>query len=518
MRWLTVSATLIKFKERPAIQAAFIDITEPKRAEEALARSEAQYRLVLENIDEIVYQVSTPDADLMRGRVLFVSPRAETIIGCKAEDFLADPGLWFSLLHPEDVAAVVSQTQAMLAQRQGGTREYRLRHKNTGEYRWMEDHVRLQVDGAGRVVGIFGVARDMTERKRAAEAYQTLVECSLQGLVIVQDGRITFANPAAAASLGGSVEELIALSPEGVVELVHPEDRPFVLQRQKDRLAGQPTPPHYEFRIVRKDGAVRWVEIFASLTHFRQGPAIQTTFIDITERKEAERNLRQYTEELHALSRRLLEVQEAERRHVARELHDELGQHLTALKYNLEAAVRLPEADLRAKLGEQQAALSQFMQTLCELSLELRPPMLDSLGLLHTLVWYCDRFEAQFHIRVDFQHRGLEGKRFAPEIETAAFRIVQESLTNVARHAGVSAVQVTAQVEPHQLWLAISDQGKGFDPEQMLLAGHTSGLSGMRERASLLGGSVTIESAPGAGTRLTADLPLPVAPGAPLVS
>lgn len=660
VRWLTVSATLIKFKERPAIQAAFLDITEPKRAKEALARSEAQYRLVLENIDEIVYQVTLSDSDHFRGQVQFVSPRVEAIIGCKAEDFLADPSLWFSLLHPDDVAAVASQTQAMLAQRQGGTREYRLRHKTTGQYRWMEDRVTPQLDETGRVIGIFGVAhdvtarqrlqtnlresqgrlelffsqsldgfffmmldepvrwddtvdkdkaldyvfthqritkvndamlaqyglpreqclgrtpqdffahdlasgrelwrrlfdagrlhvesgerkmdstpiaiegdyiclydaqgritghfgiqRDVTERKRAAEAYQTLVECSLQGLVILQDGRITFANPAAATIFGGTVADLTALSPEGVVGLVHPEDRPFVLQRQKDRLAGQPTPPHYEFRIVRKDGAVRWVDIFASLTHFQQGLAIQSAFIDITERKEAEQRLRQYTGELHALSRRLLAAQEAERRRMARELHDELGQELTGLKFNLEVASRLTGAELQDALHRTQGQLSHLMGCVRELSLELRPPMLDALGLLHALVWYCDRFEAQFHIRVDFQHCGLEGKRFAPEIETAAFRIVQESLTNVARHAGVSAVQVTAQVEPHRLGLAISDEGKGFDPEKTTLAGHTGGLSGMRERAALLGGNWAVESAPGAGTRLTVDLPLTVAAGAP---
>jgi len=147
------------------------------------------------------------------------------------------------------------------------------------------------------------------------------------------------------------------------------------------------------------------------------------------------------------------------------------------------------------------------MNRVRQLSLDLRPTMLDDLGLLPTLLWYLERYTAQTDIRVDFGHGGLEG-RFAPPVETTVFRIVQEALTNVARHAGVSEVKVHLWVQQNVLRVRVEDRGAGFEPELAMSAALSSGLTGMRERAALLGGRFTIESAPGAGTCLTAELPL----------
>jgi signal transduction histidine kinase len=152
--------------------------------------------------------------------------------------------------------------------------------------------------------------------------------------------------------------------------------------------------------------------------------------------------------------------------------------------------------------------VNELMALVRDMSLDLRPAMLDDLGLLPTLLWHFDRYTTQTDVHVTFKHARLEGRRFRPEVETAAYRIVQEALTNVARHAGVSEVWVRLWADQETLGVQIEDRGTGFEPEAALTAGATTGLAGMRERAVLLGGQLTVESAPGAGTCVTAELPL----------
>lgn len=212
-------------------------------------------------------------------------------------------------------------------------------------------------------------------------------------------------------------------------------------------------------------------------------------------------------EGLQNLSRRLVEMQEAERRHLARELHDEIGQILTGLKLTLEVGGRVPASAVKARLDEARTLVNDLMLRVRELSLDLRPAMLDDIGLLSALLWHVERYSTQSRVRVNLEHSGMEGRRFGAEVETAAYRIAQEALTNVARHAGVTEVTVRLWAEPQTLQLQIDDQGAGFDPVAAL-AGPTSGLAGMRERAFLLGGALTVESAPGAGTRVMATLPV----------
>jgi signal transduction histidine kinase len=195
-------------------------------------------------------------------------------------------------------------------------------------------------------------------------------------------------------------------------------------------------------------------------------------------------------------------LEEAERRHIAKELHDEVGQSLTALK------LRLQVAEPSEQVVQARGLVAELLQRVSNLSLDLRPAMLDDLGLLPALVWLFERYTSQTNVEVQFQHSGIEG-RMSPVVETAAFRIVQEALTNVARHAGVPAVSVRVWRDGRALAVQIADEGKGFDAPKALAAGRSTGLSGMRERAAALGGSLTIEAQAGGGTRLTAELPLP---------
>ncbi|HTP02042.1 MAG TPA: histidine kinase [Anaerolineales bacterium] len=225
------------------------------------------------------------------------------------------------------------------------------------------------------------------------------------------------------------------------------------------------------------------------------------------ENAELFEQVRMGRERQRVLAKSLVDIQEAERRHVARELHDQLGQALTGLQFMLEGVKsRHLGEDGTSSLEEIQDYVSDIMEQTREISLRLRPSMLDDLGLLPTLQWHFDRYTRQTSIRVDF-HNECNEQRFPPEIETVAYRIVQEALTNVARYAAVREVYVGLSVQADALWLEVLDRGQGFDASTEVEK-PTSGLSGMRERASLVGGYLTIVSFPKRGTQVIAALPL----------
>jgi len=234
----------------------------------------------------------------------------------------------------------------------------------------------------------------------------------------------------------------------------------------------------------------------------RLGPTIEREIKEAQERKER----RLAEKQTRSLSSRLLSVQEEERRTIAKELHDQIGQSLTALKLMLNQVSHSPPEKNAQTLEEAQAILSELIQQVRDISLKLRPSMLDDLGLLPTLLWHFERYTAQTGIAVHFDQQNLE-KNFNAEINTGVFRIIQEALTNVARYAGVHDVQVKVRSNDSSISLAVKDHGRGYDPI-MLQPGSSTGISGMHERAQLLGGRLVIKSSPGSGTEVTAEIPL----------
>ena len=214
-----------------------------------------------------------------------------------------------------------------------------------------------------------------------------------------------------------------------------------------------------------------------------------------------------FRQRIVAIPRQLQEAQEAERRSIACELHDEIGQLLTGLKLMLEMVGRELPAPPTDSLTQAQALVGELQARVREMSLQLRPSILDDLGLLPALMWHFERFTRLTGVRVNCRHMGVEETRFPQEVETAAYRVAQEALTNVDRHARVHEVTVRLWAVQENLGLEIEDQGVGFDATSVLATHGSGGISGMRERAFLLGGAFTVESIPGKGTRILVELP-----------
>lgn len=210
---------------------------------------------------------------------------------------------------------------------------------------------------------------------------------------------------------------------------------------------------------------------------------------------------------MQALSDRLVAVQEAERAHLARELHDEIGQMLTALSLALTVGPRASPEALRERMAQAQRQVNQLTAQVRALSLNLRPAMLDDLGLLPALFWFTRRYTDQTGIQVQLQHAGLD-RPIPPMLASTAYRVLQEALTNVARHAGVSHARAQVWATAEMLAVQVVDEGRGFAADQ-LPDSDSLGLAGMAERVRLVGGTLTVETAPDAGTRILVELPLP---------
>jgi signal transduction histidine kinase len=227
--------------------------------------------------------------------------------------------------------------------------------------------------------------------------------------------------------------------------------------------------------------------------------------------EERERERLRASQKLQVLSHRLVEVQEAERRHIARELHDEIGQSLTAAELHLQAALRAPaSAKLEYQLQESIRAVERVLEQVHDLSLSLRPSMLDDLGLEPAIRWYANRQAGLTGMEVRFHADPME-ERLDPVIETECFRIAQEALTNIVRHAKAKAISIVLTRDNGHLHLNVRDDGVGFDvsdQRNQAVSGASLGLLSMEERASLAGGGFELTSAPGQGTVVHAWFPV----------
>src|ERR1700752_50853 len=466
-----------------------------------------RYRTLIEQIPAVVFL-----AFLDRGiGEAYVSPQIEAILGYSQEEWLNDPVRWYQQIHTDDKVRWSTEAADLFLLGKPLKSLYRVLSRD-GRVVWFHCEAKMVRNDDGGPWFIHGVAFDISELKSAEEALKKSEEM-LRGLfesapdtvvVVGERGEVISVNAQAEPMFGYAPSEVVG---KPITTLI-PEVT--ILQHLNDRKTGPSgrTPlvgPAKEFHGRRKDGSEFPVDIMLNPMVAAESSMVIGVIRDITTRKRAEESLRNYAERLKFLSQRLMEVQELERRNIALELHDEIGQGLTGLKLTLELSTRLPVDEVGASIGQARNLVNELMARVRNLSLALRPAMLDDFGLLPTLLWHIEHYTAQTKVRVNFKHSGLEERRFAPEVETAAYRLVQEALTNIARHADVQEANVRLWTNAKTLSIQVEDSGKGFDLESVT-ARETSGLAGMREGATLLGGQLKIGSSVGNGTRLEAEL------------
>jgi len=382
-----------------------------------------------------------------------------------------------------------------------------------GRRKTIENYAAPIRDGAGVITGAVIVNQDVTERVRAEEGLRKLERLLVDAEKLGQTGSWEqdlvggqIVNSEANLRLFFGDDRTKGARLEDYMDAVHPDDRARVHSR-RGQMLDEPGFGDIEYRVVWPDGSVHWIFGRATVVRDAGGKPIRVygTNADITARKRAEEELASRARQQEALSRKLIDAQEAERRAVARELHDDFGQVLTALKLSLQRSDRDD--------AESIALVDDAIVRMRELAQDLRPPLLDELGLEASLGWYVKReaTRAGLTFRVAL---GRLAQRPPLAVETTCFRIAQEALTNVIRHAQAHAVDVELSETGRTVLLVVRDDGRGFEvaaARGRAVYGASQGLLSMQERAALAGGTLEIESAPGRGTTLRARLPLPAA-------
>lgn len=391
-----------------------------------------------------------------------------------------------------------------------------------GDLIFIESTANPVLDHDGNIVGFLAIQHDITEAKRAKTALETahaFQQSIIDGIpepimVITMDYEVVLMNRTAREFSSGQGR---TSSSRFCYHLSHQRkepctgfDHPCPLEKVLE--ANQPiTVVHEHFQA---NGEQRLIEVIAAPYYDSQGTlqGIIESNHDITERELAKSELQQYTERLRALTSQLAEAEDMERQRLASELHDKVGQNLTALGINLNIIQAMMPEDISSqislRLEDSQSLVELTAEQIRDVMANLRPPVLDDYGLVAALRWYGEKFSRRTNITI--QVEGDEPvPRLAPRAENALFRITQEALTNVAKHAQADRVMVTVHVEKHSLKLIIHDDGIGFSP---ILFDHQAedlgwGILTMTERVEAIGGSLRIESSPNQGTTVIAEIP-----------
>ena len=474
-----------------------------KQVEGTLQDSQRVSSTLISNLPGMVYRCLND----RQWTLTYISDGCVALTGYQPRDFIENRITYGRLIRPDDQDDVWTMVQAAVRDKKQFALTYRIKAAD-GEEKWVWEQGRGVFASDGELLFLEGFVTDITERKQAEEALQAfrvLLDHVWDSIEVFDPhtGRFMDGNEKAWSNLVYARHEFLSLSVFDIDPLV--TQATFARNMQRLRETGKELLLDSIHR--RKDGTTFPAEVSVQLVRYDKEKEYAVAIVrDITERKKMEQALRRSERRMAMLSHRLLEVQEAERRHVARELHDEIGQCLTGLKLGLETALRLRERESKSVLLQLVEQADSLISKSRELSLDLRPAMLDDMGLLPALLFHFERFMKQFGLQVRFEHRKIEG-RFHPCLETAAFRIVQEALTNVARHAQAEEAMVTIMADEDGLTVQVKDEGVGFDPDKIIASGKAVGLSGIRERAILLGGHCDVESAPGTGTQVRVRFP-----------
>ncbi len=472
------------------------DITEQKQSEEALLESEARYRTLVENANDAIIVAQ-------EGLLKFANRRTSEMTGYSHQEIVGKPFAGF--IHPDDRQMVVNNYASRIrGEKVPKNYLFRVVGKS-GKEVWAEiNAVLIQWQGHPATLNFLS---DITERKQAEERIQTLMR------------EIEFV-------LGATKTTLDIIDPKFNLRFVDPASN-----KARDNWPGRKCYDYFMGRrspcsncgmsqaLRTKDMVVsevvllqegqRPVQIISIPFQDEKGEwLVAEVSVDITERKRAEKALLASREELRLLTARLQSLREEERTYLAREIHDELGQALTALNMDLAwLAGRLPKSQpqLLKKAEAMSAVVASTMQTVKRLSSELRPGLLDDLGLVAAMQWQAEEFGKRTWLKMKlvFQPEEMTVER---DLSTAIFRIFQELLTNIARHAKATRVEVSLKHRAGAMELRVKDNGRGIKKSE-IASSRSLGLIGVRERALAFGGRVEITGVPHKGTKVVVRLP-----------
>lgn len=347
--------------------------------------------------------------------------------------------------------------------------------------------------------------KESTEREWAETSFRALADNAGEAILIGgEDGSMLYVNVETCRLTGYTVEELMGMHD---VEVIVPDDRERIADYTRRRLRGEAVPRPYLASLLTNDGREVPVEVVGARTLWRGQPATIGMMRDISEQRRTAAELVKSHEELRRLTRHLQEARDAERATIAREIHDELGQSLTALKLDLHwVDSKLDEGNvLHERVSSMIDIADGTIQTVKRLSAELKPALLEDEGLHAAIEWHLEQFTGRRNV-VPSLSVSLNSEP-PPQLRLAVFRVFQEALTNVLRHSGATAVQVALEEGAHGLRLKVEDNGQGFSGERPR-ASNSMGLIGMRERVHALGGTISIESQENKGTVVLAVFPL----------
>jgi PAS domain S-box-containing protein len=488
------SSLIFKHGVPVGIQGIARDIAERKRAVERLR----EYEKVVEGVEEMIAVVDRDYRYLIANRA-FLNHR-----GLKREELVGR--LVPELMSAEIFEKIVKRNLDECFK--GNVVKYEMKVPcPIGERDLFVTYFPIEgADGVGRVACVL---KDITDQKRAQdelrqseERFSKAFHSSPAALSVglLEDGKLIEVNDAFLRMTGHKRDEVIGRTTLELGFWSDSDDRVTMAGMLQER--GAVTDFEIDFR--KKSGEARNGLFSVDLIELSGKPCVLGIVQDITERKRAESALRNY-------SRKLIEAQEAERQHIARELHDQIGQVLTAIRMNLQTIGNTCVTDESQVLIDQGITIiDSALDQVRDLSFELRPSLLDGLGLVAALRWYSDQYALRTGINTKTSTNLPEGQtRLREELETACFRIVQEALTNVVRHAKAKNVFIDLRKLDHKILLSVRDDGIGFDKRSAnggASAVHL-GLRGMKERALALSGTLEIESAPARGTEVRASFP-----------
>ena len=490
-----------------AAEAQIKLLTEREHMNTMLQQSEERYRKVVEDQTEVISRFT---AD---GAYTFVNDIFCRIFGKASEELVGSR--WHPDVFPEDLSLVEESLGTMSLSHPVVVIENRIK-SSSGDVRWMQFVNRGFFDTDGRLVETQSVGRDITDRKRVEEAlreseekFRSIFDQSLDAIFLTEpDGIIIDANPAACKIFGMTVQEFCRLGRAGIIDQNDPR-LPLALEERK-----QTGKVNTELTHIRMNGE-RFPAEVSSVIVPGDRPRSFVMAKDISERKRAEELMADLHQKLRDLSEHLQTVVEQEHLAIARDIHDELGQYLTILKLDLEwIENRIPadSGDLSERVREMRESIVQLTTTVQRIAADLRPPLLDNVGLSAAIEWYIDEFKKRSGLEC-FAMLNENIEPLSQKVSTAVMRIVQEGLTNVARHAKATEVTVSLCERSGNLFLEISDNGRGITPEQKS-SPKAYGLMGMQERARICRGDMIISGQPGCGTMLQITIPLDAEEGA----